>query len=229
MDDLNQIYGDWRLVHKHIVMKPLEFTELLKPKGRIPMIGWDDIAAWFDSQLYFENRGLYTNIKRCWTLMRTKLNVFSCTLPNKAELPGFIIKDMTAEAKNSPRLTRTYDRWTLSKHLFDPRKVVMRPVNVFRDKPFNMMSVPKLEFKRYWDRRMGLAETATHDLVSYLEEAFDDAPTIDDYIDESLDSGDTKKMLLRLAARVTGSRGNPARKEQYLVDLINAVEKSLKK
>jgi hypothetical protein len=104
----------------------------------------------------------------------------------------------------------------------------MRPVNVFRDKPFNMMTVPTPEFKKYWDRRMGLAETATHDLVSYLEEAFDDPPTIDDYIDDSLNRGETRKMIIKLAARLTGSR-NPKNKEQYLVDLVNAVEKTLKK
>jgi len=180
MRDLYEIYGDWELVHKYMVMTPLEFTELLKEaldnKSRIPMIGWDDIAAWFDSQLYFENRGLYTNTKRCWTLMRTKLNVFESTLPNKEELPGFILKDITAEVKNSPRCTYTYDRWTWQKHLFDPGKVNKRPVNVSRNEKFNYTDIPLKEFKRYHQRRMELADVATNDLVSYLEEAFDDTP-----------------------------------------------------
>ena len=35
-------------------------------------------------------------------------------------------------------------------------------------------------------------------------------------------------MIIKLAARLTGSR-NPKNKEQYLVDLVKAVEQSLKK
>jgi hypothetical protein len=67
---LYDIYGDWDLVHKYMVMQPLEFTTLLKEslnnpekQTRIPLIGWDDMSAWFDSQLYFENRSLYTKTK----------------------------------------------------------------------------------------------------------------------------------------------------------------------
>jgi len=56
---LYTIYGDWKLVHKYLIIQPLEFTELLKEKGRIPMIGWDDIGGWFDSQMYFENRTIH--------------------------------------------------------------------------------------------------------------------------------------------------------------------------
>lgn len=177
------IYGDWGLVHKYLVMQPLEFTKLLKDSlndpekpERIAMIGWDDIGAWFDSQLYFENRSLYTNIKRCWTLMRTKLNIFASTLPRKDELPGFILRDINAECFCSPKMTITYDRWTWRKNYFDSMKVVKRPVNVCLHKSFNMMEVPTSEFKIYWKRRMELANKATGDLVSILEEAFDDAP-----------------------------------------------------
>jgi len=228
MWDLYAVYGDWKLVHLYMVMKPLEFTSCLKEKGRIPMIGWDDIAAWFDSQLYFENRGLYTNIKRCWTLMRTKLNVFESTLPNKAELPGFIMKDITAEVKNSPRLTYTYDRWTWQKHLYDPSKVVKRPVNVSKNQKFDMHDVPYNEFKIYWDRRMELADIATNDLVSYLEEAFTDAPNIRDFVDENMDHKEVRKQIIKLAAKLTGSRKQVS-KDAALVELINAVDRSLKK
>jgi hypothetical protein len=180
---LYSIYGDWKLVHKYLVMQPLEFTALLKEamnnpekQTRIPMIGWDDIGAWFDSQLYFENRSLYTNIKRCWTLMRTKLNVFASTIPLKTELPGFVLRDINAECFCSPKMTLTYDRWTWRKNYFDPMKVVKRPINVLNFEPFNYLDVPTPEFKIYWSRRMKLADTATSDLVSVLEEAFSDAP-----------------------------------------------------
>ena len=169
-------YGDWKLVQKYMVMQPLELTVLLKEKGRIPMVGWDDIAAWFDSQMYFENRGLYTKIKRSWTLMRTKLNVFASTLPRKDELPGFILRDITAEVFCSPKCLYTYDRWTWSKHYKDPEKVVKRPINICLNKTFDMLEVPTREFKIYWKRRMDLANIAASDLVSILEEAFDDPP-----------------------------------------------------
>lgn len=176
MNWLHVIYGDWKKVHKYMVMQPLEFTELLKEKGRIPFIGWDDIGAWFDSQLYFENRGLYTKIKRSWTLMRTKLNVFGATIPRKDELPGFILRDINAEVFCSPAMTYDYDRWTWRKHYRDPEKVVKKPISISENRKFDIYEVPTREFEIYWKRRMELAETATNDLVSILEEAFDDTP-----------------------------------------------------
>jgi len=169
-------YGDWELVHKYMIMKPLEFTELLKETGRIPMIGWDDIGAWFDSQLYFENRGLYTKIKRCWSLMRTRLNVFAATIPRKDELPGFILRDINSEVFCSPNMIYDYDRWTWRKHYKDPEKVIKRPVNICEDKPFDIYEVPEREFKRYWKRRMELANIASSELVSIIEEAFEEVP-----------------------------------------------------
>lgn len=163
---LYTIYGDWKLVHKYLVMQPLEFTELLKEKGRIPMIGWNDIAAWFDSQLYFENRGLYTNIKRCWTLMRTKLNIFMATLPRKDEFPGFILRDLTAEVFCSPSSCYDFNRWSWSMNFRDPRKVKKRAISVCEDEVFDIYQVPKHEFiEIYWKRRMELAEGAASDLV----------------------------------------------------------------
>jgi hypothetical protein len=109
------MYGNWDLVHKYMVMQPLGFTELLKEKGRIPMIGWDDLGGWFYSHLYFENRQLYTKIKRKWTLMRTKLNVFTATIPRKDEMPGFILRDINAEVFCSPAMTYDYDRCTCAR------------------------------------------------------------------------------------------------------------------
>lgn len=227
MDDLHKIYNDWELVHEYMVMQPLEFTELLKMDGRIPMIGWDDVAAWFDSQLYFENRGLYTNIKRCWTLMRTKLNVFESTLPNKQELPGFVMKDITAEVKNSPRCTYTYDRWAWQKNLFDPAKIVKTPINIAKNKKFDYTDVPLPEFKRYWERRMKLADKATNDLVSYLEEAFDDAPGYSEFVETNIDSEEWRTQVRHLAARLSGSRTKKGKEERF-DELINAVATALK-
>ena len=189
---LHEIYGNWESVHKFMVMQPLEFTSLLKDslnnpekQTRIPMIGWDDMSAWFDSQLYFENRDLYTKTKRSWALMRTKLNVFASTCPLKTDLPGFVLRDINAECFCSPKMTITYDRWTWRKNYFDPMKVVKRPINVLNFEPFDYLNpenggVPTSEFKIYWERRMKLADTATSDLVSTLEEAFGDAPTQED-------------------------------------------------
>ena len=173
---LYTIYGDWKLVHKYLVILPLEFTELLKEKGRIPMIGWDDIGGWFDSQMYFENRGLYTQMNRCWKLMRTKLNVFAATIPRKDELPGFILRDINSEVFCSPAMTYDYDRWTWRKSYKDPEKVIKKPISVIEDEPFDIMEVPTREFEIYWKRRVDLADTATHDMVSILEEAFGDVP-----------------------------------------------------
>jgi len=227
MDDLYQIYGSWDLVHEYMVMKPLEFTELLRTEGRIPMIGWDDMAAWFDSQLYFENRGLYTNIKRCWTLMRTKLNVFESTLPNKQELPGFIMKDITAEVKNSPRASFTYDRWAWQKHLFDPAKVVKTPININKNTKYNIEDVPYPEFKIYWKRRMNLADIATSDLISYMEEAFNETPPLENFVRDNIDHEEWRKQVEGLAARLTGSRKQTS-KDKALTELVNTIEVAMK-
>jgi hypothetical protein len=215
------IYGNWNLVHKYMVMKPLEFTSLLKDslnnpeKGvRIPMVGWDDMSAWLDSQLYFENRGLYTNIKRCWTLMRTKLNVFASTCPLKTELPGFILRDINAEVFCSPKLTLTYDRWTWRKNYFDPMKVVKRPINVLNFEPFDYLEVPTSEFKIYWDRRMGVADIATGDLVSVLEEAFGDAPN-EEEIDVAKKAASEAGRALRLQRQDGGMNTQRASRDTH--------------
>lgn len=200
---LHKIYGNWDLAHKHMPIKPLEFTDLLKQKGRIPCIIWDDIAGWFDSQLYFENRELYTKIKRCWALMRTKLNVFGATLPNKQELPGFMLKDITAEMFCSPRCTLTYDRWSWRKDYKDPTKVKYRPINVMENEPFDMYSVPTKQFKRYFERRIELADIGTRDMIGILEEAFDDAPNEEELIDEA------KSAASKAASQLAHSRWNP--------------------
>jgi len=169
---LYSIYQDWEKVHEHIVMTPEEFASLLKTEGRIPAIGWDDIGAWLDAQLYFENRSLYTRIKRAWKLMRTKLSVFLCTSPLKTDLPTFILEDMTSEVFCSPEMTLTYDRWTWQKDLKEPRKVVKRPVNICLFKPFDVYEVPTREFKRYWDRRLALSDIGREQMINIMEEAF---------------------------------------------------------
>lgn len=197
---LKQVYGTWPLVHKYMIMQPLEFTELLKEPGRIPMLGWDDMAAWFDSQLYFENRNLYTKIKRSWTLMRTKLNIFSWTIPRKDESPKFILRDINAEVFCSPAMTYDYDRWTWRKHYNDPEKVVKKPINICTNKPFDIYEVPQREFKLYWTRRMKLAEEATTDLVSILEEAFDDIP------EPTPEELDEETRILSMAGKIQANR-----------------------
>ena len=220
---LYAIYGDWSLVHKYMVMQPLEFTSLLKESMndpekqiRIPMIGWDDIGAWFDSQLYFENRSLYTNIKRCWTLMRTKLNVFASTIPLKTELPGFVLRDINAECFCSPKMTMTYDRWTWRKNYYDPMKVVKRPINVLNFEHFNYLEVPTSEFKIYWKRRMGLADTATNELVSVLEEAFGDAPNEEQISEAKKAASEAARALVKMSWQPGSKRfKNPSKFEEH--------------
>jgi len=176
MWSLYQIYQDWSLVHEHIIMEPEEFVELLNTKGRIPAVGWDDIGAWLDSQLYFEDRQLYAQIKRNWKLTRTKMSVFLCTIPIKTDLPTFILDDMTSELFCSPRMMTTYDRWIWEKDERNPRKVVKRAICIHENKPFNIHEVPTEEFKKYWKRRLRLANIGRDRLVKALRKAFRDAP-----------------------------------------------------
>lgn len=213
---LYTIYGDWELVHKYMIMQPLEFTNLIKEEGRIPMIGWDDIGGWFDSQMYFENRGLYTQINRCWKLMRTKLNIFVATIPRKDELPGFILRDINAEVFCSPAMTYDYDRWTWRKSFKDPEKVVKKPINISLFEPFDIKEVPTREFMKYWKRRVELADTATSDMVSILEEAFSDVP-------EALDEVELDQRILKKSSQITASR-NPENRAQRIRELKTLLE-----
>lgn len=175
------VYGDWEKVHKHTVVEPMDYAALIAEKGRIPAVGWDDISAYLDSQLYFEDRPLYTKIKRSWALTRTKMNVFLCTSPLKTDIPAFILRDMTSEIFCSPKRGNddqgmtTYDRWAWSKDDYDPMKVRKRSINVHRWMIFDIYEVPKEEFQRYWARRLKLAEYGSKMVVEAFKEAFNHA------------------------------------------------------
>ena len=185
------IYGDWDLVHKFMVIQPLDFANIMKEYldkptrlSRFPLLCWDDIGAWFDSQTYFENRKLYTRIKRSWTLMRTKFNCFLSTIPIKSELPGFVLRDINAEIFCTPNCTWKFDRWTWRMHYRDPAKTIKKPINIHKYRPFEQFEVPVNQFEKYNNRRVMLGDMGTRDMISMVHEAFDDAPN-EDTLDEA--------------------------------------------
>jgi len=177
-------YQDWDTVLEYTIMTPEEFVKVLNMPGRIPACFWDDIGAWFDSLLYFENRGLYMQIRRNWKLMRTKLNVFLCSIPRKDELPPFILDDMTSEVFCSPRMRLCYDRWAWEKNPKKPTKIQKRALSIHSWRPFDITEVPEEVFRKYFKRRIELADTGRKKLIEALERAFDDAPVQKDEIDE---------------------------------------------
>lgn len=178
MSILYKVYGDWEEVHRHIVITPMDFLNLINDESadRIPAIGWDDITAYLDAQLYFEDRDLYIQIKRSWALTRTKMSVFLYTLPVKTDVCGFIQRDITSEIFCSPRQTINYDRWAWKMDPSDPLKVTKRAINVHNKRGFDMYEVPTEEFQRYWKRRLELAKIGREVMTKAFNKAFQEAP-----------------------------------------------------
>jgi hypothetical protein len=81
------------------------------------------------------------------------------------------------------------------------------------------MEVPTDEFMRYWKRRVDLADTATHDMISILEEAFSNVP-------EELEDHDLDQRLIKKSAQITVSR-NPALGAEKIHELKNILEDQL--
>ena len=226
-------YRNWDNVWDSFVMIPEEFTELVRQPGRIPVLVWDDVAAWLDSAMYFDNRDLYLKIKRYWQLLRTKISVFICSAPHKGKIAGFIIDDITSEMHCSPRSIYNYNRWAWQMNYKDPRKVNMFPVlienrrrfrydtlelpKVFNDEaqhwepnPDGPYLFPKSEWDRYWARRLELADRSRDNLAQVMEEAFTDEPSLEEIRESAAVNMDAQdyKSLTKAMARVLGYRGS---------------------
>jgi len=183
------VYQDWNKVLNHIVFSPMDFIRITKDPGRIPWLGWDDIAAYLPRSLYFTNRALWSAFKQNWDTFRTKLNSFVCTSPLKSKIASFILEDLSGEIFMNRRvgegLSTIYDfqRWMWSLDFTNPLKENFDIIRVDKQAlPFTpevsanyktrLPGVPTEVFKTYWERRMNLAEesrTKLHGIVQKLE------------------------------------------------------------
>lgn len=134
------IYQDWEVVLEHVVMKPVDFLNLLDIKGRIPWIGWDDITVHLPRSLYFTDRYLWSELSKNWAAYRTKINCFDCTAPRKDRVVTFILEDLTGDITCFNRYKDIeshydYQRWMWQRDLKDPKSKNATPVLV-EDIPF---------------------------------------------------------------------------------------------
>jgi len=100
MQLLYMTYGKWELVHKYMIMDPLEYVaimESVKEQERLPLLVWDDITTHLPSSLYFQDRDLYIAIKRYWPVTRSRFNCFLCSAPLKDDILDFMLGDMMGE------------------------------------------------------------------------------------------------------------------------------------
>ena len=185
------IYKNWNTVLEHIIFKPDDFIRIVDESAkaeRIPFLGWDDIGVYLPSSLYSTDRDLWTAFKENWDAFRTKLNVFVCTTPIKDHVASFILHDVTGEiavARRQGEVSRySFQRWVWDTNLKNPLKNKFELVNVeggdtpcyfpltpemsikLGDKRFP--GVPENVFKKYWEKRMELAEEARGKLVVLL-------------------------------------------------------------
>ena len=93
------IYQDWDIVLEHMPLKPSEFGDIINQKGRIPWIGWDDIATHLPRTLYFTDRETWDELSKNWETYRTKISNFECTATRKGKIVGFILEDLTGDIK----------------------------------------------------------------------------------------------------------------------------------
>ena len=183
------VYQDWDKVLSHIVFSPMDFIRITKEPGRIPWLGWDDIAAYLPRSLYFTNRALWSAFKQNWDTFRTKLNSFVCTSPLKSKIASFVLEDLSGEIFMNRRvgdnLSTVYDfqRWMWSLDFTNPLKEHFDIIRVDKNLlPFTpevsghlktrLPGVPTKVFKVYWKKRMDLAEesrTKLHAIVQKLE------------------------------------------------------------
>ena len=108
------IYQDWDIVLEYMPIKPIEFGEIINQKGRIPWIGWDDIATHLPRTLYFTDRETWDELSKNWETYRTKMSNFECTATRKSKIVGFILEDLTADIKCFKRekdIKSHYEYW----------------------------------------------------------------------------------------------------------------------
>ena len=227
------VYEDFDKIWDSFVMHPETFIELIRSPGRIPHLTWDDCASYLDSTLYFDDRKLYTKIKRYWWLLRTKISNFVSSTPHKGRMAGFILDDMTSECKCSPRANFNYDRWAWRINYKNSKKVDMFPVNIHQRRRFNYKFLeysriyneetqklepdprmgiwfPKKEWDHYWKMRLEFSERGGKNLEAVMKEAFKEPPDINEIVDSAVKNNnlekdeDILKFLASKAARIQG-------------------------
>jgi len=181
------VYQDWDLVLQHVIFEPSDFIRITKEGGRIPWLGWDDIGVHLPRTLYFTDRKLWSAFKRNWDAFRTNLSVFTFTIPVKTNVASFLLDDATGEIFIGKRvggsMIQVYEfqrwMWTIDYGAHDKANFQMiqvekapLPYTPEQSRALNskLPGVPKEVFKKYWEKRVELAEKARQDLYILLED-----------------------------------------------------------
>lgn len=138
------IYKDWDQVLDYTAVELGDFARILDfQEGRIPWMGYDDIAVHLPKNLYFTDRDLWAELQQNWEALRTSLNCFDCTVTRKNKIIDFILGDMTGDIicydrEKDIKSHYDYRRWMWLRHKNDPRKMFCKSIMV-EDIPFPLV------------------------------------------------------------------------------------------
>jgi len=156
------IYQNWNTVVDCFVFKPGEFVKRLQdlpPSTTIPCLNWDDIGVHYPASKFKTDIKEYEAIDSTWASIRTKCNVIITSNPVIDRLAKNIRDNVTIEVfigRNQVEVVNRCFRLpglgTLQSNFFK--------VQIEKDHKFNMYDVPTNEFRKYWKKRLRLADEA---------------------------------------------------------------------
>ena len=172
--------------NRNLVFKPLNFVAKLLSIGkwnRIPWLGWDDVGVHYSYMTFRTNVKIYEAVGKVFDAIRTKANVTGITLPVIDELPQNLKKNITFEiyvGKNQYVQIRRVFRLTTTK----PAKWSnLYRIPIEPPHKIDLYKIPEYLFKKYWRRRVELANEALQDIYNTFKTTEEEKPNIDNIIE----------------------------------------------
>lgn len=174
LQTMKEVYGEWDQVFDRLFFEPYNFVNythaLLEKRKKVPVVMWDDAGVHAGSDLYFNERSLYYDLKK---LIQVVGNVIQCLLitsPSPSTPTGSLCKNRNVTIKivkrgGTSRLAKIFSSSTLPWGK-------SKESNYARDR-FNVM-LPDQVYDRYEDLRTALTKEATKNfLESYGSGGFE--------------------------------------------------------
>ena len=171
--------GDWDKVLENIVFTPKEFKDKMTSYGEsmhMPWLGWDDLGVHFSYMSFRTDVKLYEAIGQIWHAIRTKVNVVVITIPNIDDLPQNIKRNITIEVYVGRNQYIQVRRWFRVPSIRPNRDSFLIRLPTEPPHRFDLYRVPTPVFEKYWNRRLGLADSALQDLNKVEKELKEKEP-----------------------------------------------------
>lgn len=100
---MKEVYGDWDRVFEHLFFKPENFVEyakkLVKNNKKVPVLMWDDAGVYAGSDLYFNNKRLYYDLKKIIQVLGTVVQALLVTTPSPDTPTGVLVENRNVTIK----------------------------------------------------------------------------------------------------------------------------------